>query len=386
MLVSEEHGVGQERASRVGRAWPMFAAAFAVRLAAALAAGALRSPLNNYNAYAITAGDQLIRPTPGLFPPGDFYAAWLLFHLGGETLAGFGLVCVVLGSLVPLFVVRTGPALFPSMNAQHAQLAGWLAVCFPPLILLSATWRYMLPAVLLGFWSLDAVSRRRPAEILLAGTALLFTRPDYWLGTAAALLLLDWAPFKKGLMLAVPVALLAVHNLVMPAALTGPHNLWYNLDAGTNARTRTAVLGHGTAEWQPEYTLLGSSNESQHREHVLAFIRHHPGQWLELLIMKAARVVDVHRDGAQMKGPFGNAVYTAALLALLLTALPGLGKMGARQAIPGLAVILAYIVPMVLVFSLDRTRVLLQSLWLMPAAFWLRGVLPSPIRSWLHEA
>jgi hypothetical protein len=116
------------------------------------------------------------------------------------------------------------------------------------------------------------------------------------------------------------------------------------------------------------------------------FVRGHGAEVLELIAMKTARLFDVRRDGALTKGPLANAIYTTALLGILVAALLGLGKMGVRPSPVGLLIALALAVPMVLIFSLDRTRVLFQSLWLMPAAFWLDDFLPSRLRrGWSHE-
>src|SRR6266550_5568516 len=98
--------VQEHESIRSGRnAFWVFAAAFAVRLIVAVAARAFSDPLNNYD-YVVTPTGHLVFQNPGFLPPGGFYVEWVLFVAGGRTLAGFGIIFVALGSLIPLLVVR----------------------------------------------------------------------------------------------------------------------------------------------------------------------------------------------------------------------------------------------------------------------------------------
>ena len=353
----------------------LFAAAVSVRLLVALSAGALSDPLNNYD-YVVTPDGNLVFRNPGFFPAGGFYAAWMLFTIGGRTTFGYGSTFVVLGAVIPIVIARLSHSLFPGMTTSQAKLAGWLAVFFPPLLLLSATWRYMLAPVLIGLWHVDALVNRRPIQAGFAGSLLLLTRPDYWLGNAAMGLVSIRESWRVKLWIVfIPILVITAHNLLAPPHLRGPHNFWYNLDAGLNPRTRVAVIGYGPDLSHPESTLADQSHdESMHRRNVISFVRENAVSVLEAIVMKVVRAFDVRRDGAISQSPIENVVYTGTVFSVLVTAFLGIGALGPRFSTQGIVLAAGYITPMILLFSLDRTRVLFQCLWLMPTAYWISMV------------
>lgn len=96
--------------------------------------------------------------------------------------------------------------------------------------------------------------------------------------------------------------------------------------------------------------------------------------------MKSARIFDVRRDGAINQDPLENAAYTGFLLVLELLAFLGIGM--AVTVRPGTARRLAVMRlgnarPMVVFFSLDRTRLPLHFLFAIYAAFGISRLIDS---------
>jgi hypothetical protein len=346
----------------------LYIAAVFVRLAIAGATHCFSDPQNHYS-YALMPDGEVRFLAAGLMPPGGYYIAKVLFELSGHSLAVFGLLHVLLGAFIPLLIVRLSQMTVPGISLAAARTAGWIAVVFPPLVFLSGTWRYMLYAALLGLMHLDYALRRRLIATIVVGSLLLITRPDFYLGGLAIILFASSAQIsgaRKIIQVVVPVLLLWVHALVAGDA-GRTRNLWYNVDAGMNARSRIALVNYGPELWYAEATLADPvHDEDVHRANVLEFVRSEPVAALEALVFKLAKLLDVRRDGAIAQQPLENVVYSSSLLVVLVLTLFGMGQLGLTAIATWGWVMLGYALPMVLVFSMDRSRILFQGLWLVP--------------------
>jgi hypothetical protein len=373
----------------------LFVAAFAIRLAGAAASGTLTRHPANYN---LTLGSTvaLHEPRAGFFPRGDFYATSLLYALSARKEPVLGILFCLVGAALPLVVARLAKELLPEAAHRAAWIAGALAALFPPLVFLSTTWRYMLFPVLFGLLHALLVlatartPRRWAIRTAAGGAALLLTRPDYYGG--GALLALGATRWSRGARVAAvlaPVLLASIHNMLVVGRVSPtPSNFWYNLDAGNNPRTRDATIGYGPERWAPELTLEGGvalHGDDVHRGRVGRFLADQPTLVLEGIVMKAARVLDARRDGALSQGPLENAGYTAAVLAAALGAAVGMALLaaGSGRALTQRPLLLlgGLALPMVVFFSLDRTRVLIQAVWLVYAACALARLRREPVSS-----
>lgn len=355
----------------------MFIIGVVNRIAVSAIAGTLYRHPNNYD-LRIAFDGRLTSDRSGFFPLGSYYIYELLFTLCGKHQALLGILLCVIGAVIPLLVVRLTRLVVPTARAATPWIAGWLACLFPPLIFLSSTWRYMLFPVAVGLFHALAVmaNPRTPRKwcvgVVVTGVLVLLTRPDYYLGGAFCVLVRRFSWRLRLLSVLVPVTFLVGHNLLMfgPAA---PGNLWYNLDAGNNPNTRVATIGYGPERWNPELTLQDLSRDAgRHRRNVREFLFTKPGAFVEGALMKAVRVFDTRRDGALNQAVAENVVYTSCCFAVLVAALVGVGvvsgRTGGRPLWPALLLFIGYALPMIAILSYDRSRVLVQVLWLLFAA------------------
>jgi hypothetical protein len=354
----------------------IYSAAVVVRLAFAFATHSFTNPQNHYFYQLTPQGVEFL--APGFAPPGGYYATKLFYALCGNNLVLFGLFNVLLGALIPVLIVSISQRLIPSRDDSAAQTAGWLAVFFPPLVFLSGTWRYMVFAAILGALHLELALRRRLLSTMLVGALLLLTRPDFFLGALAIVLLapsVELSSFRKVALVLVPVLLLALHSSVTGGS-GRTTNFWYNVDAGANPRSRIALINYGPDLWFTEATLDKQVyDEALHRANVVEFAQVQPMMLAETLVLKVLKLIDLRRDGAMNERPMENVVYSLSTLFVLLCAWIGIGQLGFAASASAIGVMIGYAIPMVLVFSIDRSRILLQSLWLVPCAHCVQAVL-----------
>lgn len=355
----------------------MYITAVLVRFAVALITHCFSDPQNHYS-YVLMPDGEVQFTGAGFLPPGGYYITKLLFDVSGHSLAIFALLHVLLGALIPLYIVRLSQTLVVGLSPAAANAGGWLAVAFPPLVFLSGTWRYMLFPVLLGLMHLDFALRRSALGSTVVGSLLLLTRPDFYFGGLAVILLTPAAQLsgsRKIAQVAAPVMFLWLHAAVAGDA-GRTKNLWYNVDAGMNARSRTALINYGPELWHVEVTLADHvRDEDLHRANALQFMQSNPLAALEVFVFKLAKLVDVRRDGAIMQHPLENIIYTLSLSAVLVLTLFGMGQLGWSAISTLLWVMVGYALPMLLVFSIDRSRMLFQGLWLVPCGHCVHAAL-----------
>lgn len=324
----------------------------------------------------------------GTHPVGNVYANALLFWLsaGDETI--FGIVLCLVGSVIPLIVVWLATLLLPPEAARRNRLAGWLAAFFPPLLLLAATWRYMLVPVLFSLLHLACAVRKptRPWIWCLgtgsSGLGLLLCRPDLYLA-GVLLALVQKTPLAWRLVAVLgPLFLASLHTRIVAGDLSpwgGVTYLWGNLDTGNNPRTREGVIGYADLEsvWLEDMNRTPSPSGTtgpRPMRRIIGYVQHQPQLMAESLLMKFARIFDVHRDSALEQRPTENLAYTGPLLLALLLALMGFGLLWGKPA-SGIhrwhlaLACLGYAIPWTVLFSLDRMRIPFQVLWLVLSAY-----------------
>jgi hypothetical protein len=380
----------------LGSGWGFVAFAFVLRLAFALASGTLLRHPNNYS-IRIIDGEMQDFADVGFQPLGGYLLSRLLWLVVGKSEAAFGLAfCLIGTALVPL-LVRLRRNLGILRDRAHELIAGWAAAAFPPLIMLSGTWRYMMFPVLLSLAAITVASdgadrshpgtrsRRLAAAAVLTG-GVLWTRPDYVLPSFALLVRRFGLGARTWVAAAGSFGLAALVNLAAIGAPWSSGNLWYNAFAGNNSVSREAELSFGVTLDSHEQALFESlrrrgvappqSDGASFRALLSDEIRADWAGSAERLLFKLGRVFDWKRDSAYRESPIENLAYSGSVLPCVLAGLTGLGIMlasdRARRAADVLLVVAGYALPMVLIFPIDRLKIPLQAVLLLLATCTIR--------------
>ncbi len=345
-----------------------------------------RSLFTHPNNYYIRIEHGVMSPfrNDGFLPVGNYELNAFLFWMSGHSELVYALLLSLLGAFVPWQLMRLGKRLKHFESPGSELLIGVIAATFPPLLFLSATWRYMLLPVMwalvcLNWVAKSGVSPRRHGVVaaLLFGVQL-WIRPDFVL--APVLLYLKQSRLAKRAFLSVggAVGLCAVLNFVFIGKTASAGNLWYNIFAGNNVMSRQVDYDYGINLHSNETSLYNNllargikylPASAEYRALIIEEVKKNPIILFERLAMKTFRLFDWKRDYAMVKPPLENLVYSIPTFLVNILFLIGLGILWTQRRVyplvDTLIIMMGFAAPMILFFPMDRTRVVMQAVMLL---------------------